>query len=975
MIWRRKKKKTAAAPSPPAQTLEADELDTAATPPAEAVPVESRRHTPFYGALSGLLERLETWVRSHGSVRIRALTLGFWAIVAVAGAFLLLGPVLNKPLSLEDITSSASTATETWIARSFSAEYTVGRDDQGGMRMEVVERIDAFFPDDITETGIDRVIASQYQGHDLAPQITGAQRDGVEIPVAVTRGATATTVLLDGDETLSGDHEFVLRYTLFDVAYAAVDDSTQLREEVLDWDVFGPAWPHAVAHSALTVTLAPDLVEDYTRQPSGGIAWLILSDSATLTPDSETSDAVTYTLENDQRMPPHAQFWFTFRFAPGTFVMPPESALYWLQVIGPFVPLVLLSVTVLFALAARAVAWGDARGRAWFVSQYGPQKDVSAALAARVSRSVLTAPLAAAVERFQLAPRDAAARRALVRETSRAGRLGNVPAAWTKYLSAPAWGEQFARGLRRVPRGFVRDSFLGAAIALTIVQWGLVRQLSHQFALSVYWWPVAIVSATTLLAAVIVVLALSVLPLTHRGALAREHLLGLELYLDQTSGDERTSLSDPLLPYAVLFAPPRRARRLMRRLLSEEGIARQVHDDPAFITGPRLAVRAAAVLSVVASIALIAWAPASSARPDNDAVYSGDLAGDYGVFVHAYETDATLISESDTVRMEVSERLQVVVGSNYRDVPQVLRQWQDHVDGHDTRLTITSVTIDGAAVPFEQGRVQGMALLQTRIGDEWPGEHEVVIRYEMDDVIGAAYQNGGWHDQLRWTALNPGWKSGWGGVEDDVERIDLTVRMPARFATAMTGASGWLDYAPWHDGVAVREFGAADATGDTVVYRSELRPDEGGWWTDSSYLGAQLLFPEGTFASANQGEWVVHALADATVLIIPVSFALIAIAAAIAGLVLAFRSPARVEGGLWRDVVRWLPPWLTVAQVFTLFWATEDMGGDEPLFAVLIVCLLVSAVLSFGVLMATRRPPVPASIPARSRARRTSRRR
>ncbi|MCR2763312.1 hypothetical protein NQ152_07270 [Microbacterium sp. zg.B48] len=974
MIRRRKKKQTDPAAAPEG-TLEADELDSAAIPPPEAVPIENPRPTPLYAALSALLVRLEGWVRSHGSVRIRTVTIAFWAVVAATGAFLLLGPVLNKPLSLEDITSSASTATDTWIARSFAAEYTLLRDDHGRMRMEVVERIEAHFPDDVAESGVERVIASQFQGHDLALQITGARWGGAEIPVTVTRGATSATVGMDTGQTLTGDHDVELRYTLFDVAYPAVDDSTQLQEEVLDWNVFGPAWPHAVGHSALTVTLAPDLVDDFSRQPSGGIAWSILSDSATLTPDSQTPDAVTYTLENDQRMPPHAQFWFTFRFAPGTFLMPPESALYWLQVIGPFVPLVMLSVAVLFSLAARAVAWGDARGRAWFVAQYSPQKDVSAALAARISRAVLVAPLAAAVERFQGNPGDPAARRALVRETSRAGRLGNVPSAWTKYLTAPAWREQFTRGLRRVPRGFVRDSFLSAAVALTVLQWGLVRQLSYQFALSVYWWPVAIVCLTTVLAAAIAVLALTALPLTHRGALAREHLLGLELYLDQTASGERTSLRDPLLPYTVLFSPPRRARRLLHRLLAEEGIARQVRDDPEFITGPRLVVRAAAILSVAAALALNAWVPASSARPDDDAVYSGDFAGDYGMFVNVYETDATLIPEGERVRMEVSERLQVVVGSNYRDVPQVLRQWQDKVDGHDTRLTITSVTIDGAAVPFDQGRVQGMALLQTRIPDEWPGEHEVIIRYEMDDVIGAAYLDGGWHDQLRWTALNPGWKYGWSGVEDDVERIDLTLRMPARFAEAMTGASGWLDHAPWDEGVAVREFGAPESAADTVVYRAELQPDDDGWWSDSSYLGARMLFPDGTFADANRAEWMLHVLADATVVIIPVTFAMIAVAAAIIGLVLAFRAPRRVEGGLWRDVVRWLPPWLSAAQVLTLFWATEDLGGDEPIFVLLVACLLVSAIMSFGVLMATRRPRARPPVPAPAPRRRPSRRR
>src|SRR5690606_4447156 len=153
------------------------------------------------------------------------------------------------------------------------------------------------------------------------------------------------------------------------------------------------------------------------------------------------------------------------------------------------------------------------------------------------------------VTRYQAAPVDDSSARALVHESRRAGRLGHVPAAWIHYFGARVWREQFRRTLRRVPHGFVRDSFIGAALALTVLQWGLVRQLSYQLSLSRYWWPIAVLAATVVLAALILTIALTARPLTRRGALAREHLMGLELFVGQTSVAERSSLRDPLLPY------------------------------------------------------------------------------------------------------------------------------------------------------------------------------------------------------------------------------------------------------------------------------------------------------------------------------------------------------------------------------------------------------------------------------------------
>lgn len=69
-------------------------------------------------------------------------------------------------------------------------------------------------------------------------------------------------------------------------------------------------------------------------------------------------------------MPPHAQAWFTMKFEPGAIVMPPPTPLVWFQTLGPLAPLMFLALTLLLAVAARAVAWDDARGRPWFVAQF-----------------------------------------------------------------------------------------------------------------------------------------------------------------------------------------------------------------------------------------------------------------------------------------------------------------------------------------------------------------------------------------------------------------------------------------------------------------------------------------------------------------------------------------------------------------------------------------------------------------------------
>lgn len=926
--------------------------------PSDAVAVEPPRHTPLWALLSTWLLALEAWLRSHGGTPLRAGIRGFWALVAGIGIFLLVGPVINAPLSFDDITSSAEDATGTWIARDFSADYEIVREDDGRLRLAVEERFTAFFPEDVDESSIDRVIATQYEGHDLSPVLRSASLDGAPVEPEVRRQPTRTTYAIRGDGRLTGEHDVVLRYDLNDVAYDDRDLSSEQPYQVLQWDLFGPEWSHAVAGSELRISVPRDIAASYARAPTGGIAWLLLSDSTTLEADDPDADTLVYELTNDQNFPPHASFWFTFRFAPDTFAMPAPSPLFFVQAFGPFVPLALLLLSVPFALAARAVAWADARGRAWFVAEYAPRPGSTVALDARLWRARRTSVLAEALEQWRQNPGDTRRERALVRAARRAGRWGDLPRALGAYRFSRAWGEQFRLGLRRVPRGFVRDGFLWGTAALTALQWGLVRQLSHQTALTVFWYPVAIVAVSTVLAAVVFTIALTARPLTAEGARAEEHLRGQRMYLENTDAAERTPLRDRDLPYIVLFERPRRAGRLVRRLLVEDGADGRVAADPDFVGAGRLAVRALALLTVAAAIVLASTTVATTRHAPGQDEILDDVDGDYGVYVDDADIEATLArAEDGTAELRVVETLSATVDANLRAVPQVTRAWRDVIDGHDQGLRVDSITVDGDEVPFVQTRRLGHAVVQTRLPDDWPGEHAIVVRYVLSVPVASIDSPDGAVDELRWTALLPYWDWTWDGVDHETERLRVALRLSPDLAGRLTDGSGWMTELAHRPGRPPAPFGdTLSRDGDVVIAFDEDVDDEyepdSLWPSGTQYGGLQLRFADGTFAAPHAPD-AAHRLWQALPWTLsPVLGGLAPVLAAVG--VLAGRERLRRRGTAW-DAVRWLPVAFTVAQVPLVAWASADAYDDDPILWVVLVPLAVSAVATVVVLVATRR--------------------
>lgn len=935
----------------------------------QRIPIEQAEPTRLWVLLSGWLDTVERRLRARGGRGLRFGIGAFWAVVGVVGVVLLVGPVIDPPQTFEDVTASARTATDHWIARDFDVDYRIDRTPEGRLVAHVTERIDALFPAGVDEHGIERVLATDYEGHSLAPTGISASLDGKAIAIARSASPTRLALTMDAGARLHGDHDFVLRYDLHDLAYETTDEATGRQVDLLRWDVFGPSWPQAFAALEVRVTLPEAVGDRLLRTPRGSLAWLVIGGGEWLHPDADApAGRVSYSFDSKQNIPPHANAAFTFVLAPGTFTMPPHPALFWVQTFGPVAPLLLLAASLLLALAARAVAWSDDRGRPWFVAQYEPPKGVSPRMAAQVMAARRTFELADALRLAHEARGSGRPEvlRFVARVAKRAGRLGDRPRALAAYLLAKEHGDVVRAKLRRVPSGFVRDTFIGGPIALSALQLGLVRQLSHQARLGTVWWPVAFVAASWVLAVVVLAIALSARPLTRRGALVRQHLLGVGLFAQQTSLLSRGPVRDPLLPYAVSVLPARGAGtevvHLVGAELGETDPARGWRV-PGFLTTPRLLIRLLAPLSLVAVIVLVAMTPSPTEHEPDPVTYSYDLPGTYLTDVTAVRAAATLSKDAGgAARLAVVEHLAATFDDSTSTVPQLAQQWPRTIDGQDLGLVVRSISIDGTPASFTTEHDHGTTVARTLLGHVYSGSHDVAVAYSL---ASAAVAGSGGADRVRWAALLHGWDGGWASTKGTVP-LTVSIAMPAALAADADG--GWIDgyqqrTTPFGSAAKVADDrpGVAEqrtTAGGAVVRTLALTRDSDGFYPGgftSGDLGVDLRFPAGTFtgpsASAATAQRVLAAVPFGLLYLVGG----LAVLIALLGIVLGLQRRSRLFGpGLPRDLVRVAGPFLAIDAAILAVWTTIGLAGDEAIFPPLISTGAAAILLTIASWVLTR---------------------
>ncbi|MBL3699973.1 DUF2207 domain-containing protein [Leucobacter luti] len=818
-------------------------------------------HTPLFRWLARILTAVEARLRARGDASARTALRFLWALLGAVGLFLLFGPIINKPHDFDAVIAAAEVDEVDWVARDVSVDYAVTRGADGGFAAEIAERYTADFRNG-PEPSVERVLVTEFQGHDAEFELGEVLVDGTPATAELVRAATTTTIRITpptGTE-FAGTHNIAVSYELHHLITAEVDDATGQPVDALNWPVFGQLWPQATRGIEVSLTLPAELDAALIRQPQAYVGWLIASATEWLEPEAVgagdgegagdgvgadesagSGDAadVRYSFTNDQGLPPYPDIVIRASFEPGTFAQPPTTALFWWQSYGPLLPLVVLAALALFAAAARRVVWADSAGEPWYLARSEPPEGLSpelaAALLGKTGHAELVAELAAPPTKR--APREPWLAR-LARAGRRAGRWGNLPAVRAAARRWRAPDEAVERGLRWVPDSYVRDFFVFAPIAITLLQWGVLRQLSEQVILTVVWWPAAFVVASTALALATLVLVHRPRPLTRRGALAVQQLKGAHVFARATRLTERGPLDDPLLPFALLFERPRRAgQRVAALAIREAGspaIAAGWRGDR-FLSLPGMLSFAAALAVLAGAIVTVATVPPPYEPTTHFSEDASNLPGTLAVEVSGFDVRAELSRDaSGAARLAVTEQLDVVFAADSARVPQVAREWRTSYLGQDLGFALDSFSIDGAEVPVRELPQPRSAVAVTQLTEALSGAHEVEVRYTLASAAVDAGPTAA-AEQVRWAAWLDTWDDEYytnpnnpydGSAPVRPLRIELTV---APDLAAELRGGGWIDsdrelpQIPDADGNTVVPWVAEMATYDDAGQRRELR--------------------------------------------------------------------------------------------------------------------------------------------------------
>jgi len=329
------------------------------------IPDPLPEHTPLFRWMARTLEWIEERLRARGGKPLRNGIRFFWLLLAAVGVLLLVGPIINKPLSFDDVIDSAKVDEVDWIARDAKFDYDIERTSSGRFAATVEESYTADFRNG-PEPKILRTVVTEFMGHDARFALHSATVDGEPAEVTVNRGPATTTIRIERADgrRFEGEQQVVLSYELHDLATTETDSAGGRTVDQWSWPVLAPSWPQATKGIEVSFTLPREADDALIRAPQAYVGWLIASATQRLTPESTTADTVSYSFSNDQALPPNADIWIDAVFEPGTFAQPPQTTFFWIQTHGPLLPLALLAILLLFALAARRIGpFADLRAR------------------------------------------------------------------------------------------------------------------------------------------------------------------------------------------------------------------------------------------------------------------------------------------------------------------------------------------------------------------------------------------------------------------------------------------------------------------------------------------------------------------------------------------------------------------------------------------------------------------------------------
>lgn len=535
-------------------------------------------------------------------LRLLALT-----IVSAAASIVLIGGG-----GVSAIAFAAEGDVDDFSYESMDADYTLGRADDGTSTLTVVETYVAIFPEFDQNHGMRRSIPDTYKDQPLFPEFVSiTDENGDARPAEVEQDDGEFTMTSRADEFVHGRQTYVFTYTLQNVTWFFSDSNA----DEFYWDVNGLDTRQPIGRVTARVHVPAELSGTLT----GMQACYVGEEGSTQTCDIEPTAADGDGMLIEASASDVARFHtvtISVGFKGGTFTAFDSSYFAspwgWLQGVAGIG--VIGSIGI--AAAARRRTLRDEPGRPTIIAEYSPPPGMdaleSAMLLGRPDKAIPAEVLEQAVVgsiRILEGPKGMFGRAVLqaqLIDPSRAdgdGRLlldGLFPSGqpgslfefgqYNKRFSTAAQGIAKAANAGLAARGLlrpvpVRVRVIPVAIAAVTAALVVILGLFAIRAGVIPLVPVLMLMAATV--GLFVVVGMMVRkPLTAAGAEARDHLKGLQLFIEwaeadrirmlqSPSGAERVQIdpSDPrqmlklyesLLPYAVVFGQEKEwAQRLI----------------------------------------------------------------------------------------------------------------------------------------------------------------------------------------------------------------------------------------------------------------------------------------------------------------------------------------------------------------------------------------------------------------------------
>ncbi len=510
-----------------------------------------------------------------------------------------------------------ATSVDDFTFDSFDVEYRLGRDDAGHATLTTVETLVARFPEFDQNRGIRRSLPAQYQGRTTALEVVSVtDENGEQRPFEVEDGSGVVDVIaaVPEGQFVRGIQTYVITYTQRDVVDAFDDTGA----EEFYWNLTGTDWAQPFAQVRGRVVLEDGLAESLI--PGALACYRGYAGSTETCPIEREGDVVTVRADG---LLPFQTATVALGFESGTFTLFDRSYLAspaaWVQLIA----LLGLLAVVVRAIVLRATRYRDAPGRPVIVAEYLPPKGVTlleASVIIRRPRRAVASQLIDLAVRRAITVIEVDARLSLrsqwrLRLESAAGladRERQLLAAFfgsdlvpgtehtlkntdttvgskVSALVAKLGTDARSRGWRTTipPRHSVGLPALGLLAVITVFVTGiLVSDEGRGGALPGILIPVAIGLF------IVIGVCLWRSPLTAEGSELRDHIRGLEEYIelaeadrmrvlqspqgalrdpvDVQNRDEALRLTERILPWAVLLGHEKEWSELLGRFYDEE---------------------------------------------------------------------------------------------------------------------------------------------------------------------------------------------------------------------------------------------------------------------------------------------------------------------------------------------------------------------------------------------------------------------